>query len=100
MEFGFVIVRIIVVRIRPHRHIHFLAVGRERYISRPVPTSAGRTREKLWHNRLHRTGGLQIAIVIRKALYRVRIADVNPLRIITNWIESDSKWLMKARRKG
>src|SRR5207248_6662163 len=64
-----------------------------------MAASAAGARKKLEHDRLHWPGGFEVPIVIRKSLNRIRVADVNELRIITYRIKRNAKRLMQPGRE-
>ena len=49
---------------------------------------------------LLRTARFHVAVVIRKADHGVGIADVDPLRVRTQWIESDAERPLQAGGEG
>src|SRR5580658_2981140 len=67
---------------RPDGHEHFLAVGSENNIPRPMPPTAqtSATRD-IGHNHFFWAARRQVAVLIREANNRVRISDVKISRI-------------------
>ena len=60
----------------------------------PAVTAMG-PRIDFVNNGLRFASCLQVAVVIRKALHRIRVANVNPFGICSGRVKSDAEWLMQ-----
>ena len=80
-------VGIVYVRTGPDRDEELCSVGRKSQIACPM-AAAGR---KLGDDCFSRSARFQVAILIRKPHHRIGVANVNPLRVVTQRIKSDAK---------
>src|SRR5262249_7370003 len=96
-----IVIRVIDIGIRSHRHIHLFTVAREYDVARPVSVtakfagSAGKIGDYhlLWPSRF------QIANVVRKTNDRSGVAHVDPWRIVARWIKIDAEWAIESGGK-
>src|SRR5438034_809571 len=85
-----VAIRIVDVRVRAHRHIHFLPIEREGDIARPMaPASQASASGKVEYDYLPRTARLEVTVLISEPHHGTSVRNVDVTRIRPRRIERD-----------
>src|SRR6266850_1558805 len=79
-------IRVVNIRGRTHRDKHFLTVGRELNVPRPMAIATRHIRDVFCGS-----ARFQISVLIRKAHYRVRVSNIDPLGIRPRRIKVDAE---------
>ena len=87
-----IVVGIVGVRARPHRHEHPLAIEREREIACPVAAaSQAPVARQFGNDDLLRAVCPQVAVLVRKADHGIRIGHIDVFRVGSGRIERDAE---------
>ena len=92
VEFGRLLIRVVDVRGGADADEHLLTVFRKDHVARPVSTAL----RKIFDDDLGSAASFQVAALIREPHNRVRVADVQPLRVGARRIERDTIRLLQA----